>query len=146
MSLEQLQQIRGRRLEKQLTEVQQRKSAVRAAEQNLAETHQQLKQFHQWRLNHQEDLFKGLQGQSCTPQMMFEYQAKLASLNQQEEQLRAAIPAAEKLVEQTIAQLAQAKQIANQLALKNEKTKEIIEIQSKAQLKQIIGQEAAGSD
>lgn len=134
MSLEQLQKIRARRLEKQQTEVMAHRHTVAAAQTALAQAHQDLEQFRAWRLNHQEELFKGLQGQSCTPQAMQEYRTKLEILAKQEEQLRAAIPVAQQKLEQTMAGLRKAQQEANALAMKNEKTKEIVETQHKAQV------------
>ncbi|MEZ5536507.1 MAG: YscO family type III secretion system apparatus protein [Thiolinea sp.] len=133
MSLEKLQEIRERRLEKQQRVVQQSRDLLATAEQQLALCKQNLLSFQQWRLNHQEDLFKGLQGQSCTPQGMFEYRAKLEKLVQEEEQLKLVIIDAQKKVESTYKNYVQTKEVAAKLALKNEKTKEIVKIQEKAE-------------
>lgn len=134
MSLAELQKIRERRLEKKQTEVMQAKQAVINAEHNLAQTIVKIEQFHEWRLTHQEELFKGLQTQVCTPHLMQEYQTKLFALSQQEEQLRAAIPNAQKLLEQANQNLSKVRAEMNALAMKNEKTKEIVETQQQADL------------
>ncbi|SKA75044.1 Type III secretion protein YscO [Thiothrix eikelboomii] len=134
MSLVELQKIRERRLEKKQTEVMQAKQAVTEAERNLAQTIIKMEKFREWRLTHQEELFKGLQNQACTPQVMQEYQTKLVALSQQEEQLRAAIPNAQKLLEQANQNLSKIRSEMNALAMKNEKTKEIVETQQKAEL------------
>lgn len=134
MSLVELQKIRERRLEKKQTEVMQAKQAVTEAERNLAQTIIKIEKFREWRLTHQEELFKGLQNQACTPQVMQEYQTKLVALSQQEEQLRAAIPTAQKLLEQANQNLSKIRSEMNALAMKNEKTKEIVETQQKAEL------------
>ena len=134
MSLEKLQEIRERRLDKQRKEVQERKAIMDQAELKLEESRQNLTQFHQWRLNHQEDLFKGLQGQACSPQGMFEYRAKLEKLSEEEEALKSAIVQAQEELKETQQHYVQARKVANELSLKNEKTKEIIEIQEKAEL------------
>lgn len=134
MSLVELQKIRERRLEKKQTEVMQSKQAVLDAEKNLAHTIIKVDQFRQFRLNHQEELFKSLQSQTCTPHLMQEYQTKLFALAQQEEQLRAAIPNAQKLLEQANQALAKVRAEMNALAMKNEKTKEIVETQHKAEV------------
>ncbi|MFZ1341835.1 type III secretion system stalk subunit SctO [Thiothrix eikelboomii] len=134
MSLVELQKIRERRLEKKQTEVMQAKQAVTEAERNLAQTIIKMEKFREWRLTHQEELFKGLQNQACTPQVMQEYQTKLVALSQQEEQLRTAIPNAQKLLEQANQNLSKIRSEMNALAMKNEKTKEIVETQQKAEL------------
>lgn len=134
MSLAELQKIRERRLEKKQTEVMQAKQAVINAEHNLAQTIVKIEQFREWRLTHQEELFKGLQTQVCTPHLMQEYQTKLFALSQQEEQLRAAIPNAQKLLEQANQNLSKVRAEMNALAMKNEKTKEIVETQQQADL------------
>ena len=112
----------------------QAKQAVTEAERNLAQTIIKIEKFREWRLTHQEELFKGLQNQACTPQVMQEYQTKLVVLSQQEEQLRAAIPTAQKLLEQANQNLSKIRSEMNALAMKNEKTKEIVETQQKAEL------------
>lgn len=132
MSLVELQKIRERRLEKKQTEVMQFKQAVTDAERNLAQTIIKMEKFHEWRLSHQEELFKGLQNQPCTIHSMQEYQTKLFALSQQEEQLRAAIPTAQTLLEQANQNLTKIRVEMNALAMKNEKTKEIVETQHKA--------------
>jgi flagellar biosynthesis chaperone FliJ len=134
MSLVELQKIRERRLEKKQTEVMQAKHAVIEAERNLAQTIIKVEKFHEWRLTHQEELFKGLQSQACTPHLMQEYQTTLVALSQQEEQLRATIPNAQKLLEQANQHLSKIRSEMNALAMKNEKTKEIVETQQKADL------------
>ncbi len=138
MSLDQLQRIRARRLEKQLSEVQIQKSALQTAEAQLAQAHQNLEQFHHNRLQMQENMFQHMLGQASNPQALFDYRDKLDRLLIQEEQLKAAIPVAQQQVEAAKQNFLAAKQVANQLAMKNEKTKEIIEIQAKAALKQAI--------
>lgn len=132
MSLVELQKIRERRLEKKQTEVMQSKQAVVEAERNLAQTIVKMEKFREWRLTHQEELFKGLQSQPCTIHSMQEYQTKLFALSQQEEQLRAAIPTAQTLLEQANQNLTKIRAEMNALAMKNEKTKEIVETQHKA--------------
>lgn len=134
MSLVELQKIRERRLEKKQTEVMQLKQAVVAAERNLAHTIVKMEKFREWRLTHQEELFKGLQTQPCTIHVMQEYQTKLFALSQQEEQLRAAIPTAQTLLAQANQNLSKIRAEMNALAMKNEKTKEIVETQQKADL------------
>lgn len=133
MSLDQLQEIRERRLDKQRKEVRDRKEQMIAAEQMVEQCRQNLVNFRQWRLDHQEDMFQGLQGQACSPQAMFEYRAKLEKLTEEEQQLQVVITQAEEGLKATQEQFAQASRIATELALKNEKTKEIIEIQDKAE-------------
>lgn len=132
MSLEKLQEIRERRLDKQRKEVQDCKDRMVAAEQTLEQCRQNLTEFRQWRLNHQEELFQSLQGQSSSPQAMFEYRARLEKLTEEEQQLHNVILQAEEGLKNMQQQYTQAKKVANELAMKNEKTKEIIEIQDKA--------------
>lgn len=134
MSLEKLQEIRERRLDKQRKEVQQHKDAMDQAELKLEECRQNLEQFHGWRLNQQEGLFKELQGQAWSPQGMYEYRAKLEKLSEEEQQLKAIIVQAQEALKAAKQHYVQAKKVANELALKNEKTKEIVEIQGKAEL------------
>ena len=134
-NLQKLQEIRERRLEKQQKAVLQCKHAMIEAEQKLQQCRINLEQYHQWRLDHQESLFKGMQGQSFSPQGMFEYRAKIEKLAQEEEQLKAIIVSAQEELKAAQEQYVQAKRIANELALKNEKTKEIVTIQEEAEKK-----------
>ncbi|HPE58805.1 MAG TPA: YscO family type III secretion system apparatus protein [Thiolinea sp.] len=131
MSLEKLQKIRARRLDKQLSLVQERKSQMLAAEQHLHQARQELEQFHHWRINHQESLFKGLQGQTFGPEAIFEYRNTLESLGQKEEMLHAAIQQSNEQLKRAQEAYANERQVANALAMKNEKTKEIVEIMNK---------------
>ena len=133
MSLEQLQGIRERRLDKQRKEVRECYGRMAAAEQALEQCRQDLVNFRQWRLNHQEDLFQALQGQACSPQAMFDYRAQLEKLTEEEQQLHTVITEAEGSLKSTQDKYSLAKKLATELALKNEKTKEIIEIQDKAE-------------
>lgn len=133
MSLEKLQEIRERRLEKQQKIVQQSKSLVMTAEQQLQLCKQNLLSFQQWRQAHQDELFRSMQGQSFSPQNMLDYRAKLDNLAQEEEQLKLVIVDAQKKLEVTHQQYLKTQQEANKLALKNEKTKEIVKIQEKAE-------------
>lgn len=129
MSLDQLQKIRERRLEKQLTEVQIKKEAVEAAEKSLTTARKALEDFHLWRLSQQDSLFQELISQASGLQAMQEYRQKIAHLSVQEEQLQAKVPLAQKMVEQAMQQFVEAKKAANALAMKNEKTKAIVDIQ-----------------
>ncbi len=80
MSLKKLQEIRERRTEKQQKVVLESRALVETAAQQVDLCKQNLLKFQQWRLNHQEELFKGLQGQSCSPQSMLDYRARLEKL------------------------------------------------------------------
>jgi transposase-like protein len=133
MSLEKLQEIRERRLEKQQKVVQQSKSLVDTAAQQLELCKQNLLKFQQWRQSHQENLFRSMQGQPFSPQNMIEYRAELDNLGQEEEQLKQVIIEAQKKLEVTHKNYAQCREVATTLALKNEKTKEIVKIQQKAE-------------
>jgi len=112
MSLDKLQEIRERRLDKQRKVVQNTKELMIAAEQKVEQCRQSLLEFHQWRLDHQEGMFKGLQGNSHTPQGMFEYRAQLEKLTQQEEDLKLTIVQAEEELKTTQDQYSQASKIA----------------------------------
>lgn len=133
MSLERLQKIRERRLEKQQKVVMQSRSLVETTAQQVELCKQNLLSFRQWRLDHQEVLFKNLQGQACSPQGMFEYRAKLEKLVQEEEQLRQVIANEEENLNIVKEKHIQVQKAAMALALKNEKTKEIVKIQQKAE-------------
>lgn len=131
MSLDKLQEIRERRLEKQQIEVRNRKSEMVLAEQQLMQARQNLDDFRQWRLNQQEGLFSNLQGQSCSPQNMLEYRAQIEKLAQEEEPLKELITKANEQLKITQESYAQAKKVVTELDIKNEKTKEIIDIHEK---------------
>jgi len=131
MSLDQLQKIRERRMEKQLSELQAKREAMQQAEAQLAQAYQNLEQFHNQRLNQQESMFQTMLGQATSAQALQDYHSRLESLTAEEEQLRAAIPSAQQRVEEAKQQFLTAKKEANALAMKNEKTKEIVDIQSK---------------
>nr|CAA6822875.1 MAG: Unknown protein [uncultured Thiotrichaceae bacterium] len=133
MSLEQLQEIRERRMEKQQKAVFQSKELVQTAAQQVELCKQNLLNFQQWRLNRQEELFKGLQGQACSPQSMFDYRAQLEKLVQEEEQLKLVITDSQKNFEITKKKHIQVQEVATALVLKNEKTKEIVKTQQQAE-------------
>ncbi|PIE42672.1 MAG: hypothetical protein CSA50_09195 [Gammaproteobacteria bacterium] len=137
MSLEKLQQIRERRLEKQQKVVQQKKSLMDTAEQEVELCKQNLLKFQQWRQSHQDSLFKSMQGQSFSPQNMLEYHAQLEQLAQEEEQLKQVIVDAQKKLEVTQKDYVQCKKTATALALKNEKTKEILKSVNSDQIRQL---------
>lgn len=132
MSLEQLQEIRERRAEKQQKIVLESRALVQTAAQQVELCRQNLLKFQEWRLNHQEDLFKGLQGQACSPQSMLDYRATLEKLVQEEEQLKLVIADSQKNFETVKEKHLQVQKVAIALALKNEKTKEIVKIQQEA--------------
>lgn len=133
MSLEQLQEIRERRMEKQQKAVLESKALVQTAAQQVELCKQNLLNFQQWRIDQQENLFKELQGQACSPQGMFDYRAKLETLVQEEEQLKLVIIDSQKNFEVVKEKHMQVQKVAIALALKNEKTKEIVKIQAKAE-------------
>ncbi len=133
MSLKKLQEIRERRTEKQQKVVLESRALVETAAQQVDLCKQNLLKFQQWRLNHQEELFKGLQGQSCSPQSMLDYRASLERLVQEEEQLKLLIIDSQKNFETVKEKHVQVQKVAAELALKNEKTKEIVKIQQEAE-------------
>lgn len=135
MSLDKLQEIRERRAEKQQKVVLESRALVQTAVQQVELCKQNLLKFQQWRLSHQEDLFKGLQGQACTPQSMLDYRARLEKLAQEEEQLKLVIIDSQKNFEAVQEKHIQVQKAAIALALKNEKTKEIVKIQQEADKK-----------
>ncbi|CAA6801609.1 MAG: Unknown protein [uncultured Thiotrichaceae bacterium] len=132
MSLDKLQEIRERRAEKQQKAVLESRALVQTAVQQVELCKQNLLNFQQWRLSHQEELFKGLQNQPCTPQSMLDYRARLETLAQEEEQLKLVIIDSQKNFETVKEKHVQVQQVAVALALKNEKTKEIVKIQQEA--------------
>lgn len=136
MSLERLQKIRERRLNRQIKVAQELKEIMQIDEQHLTESKEALEQFHHWRLSQQEGMFKGLQGQTFSPQGIHEYQGQIEKLSQEEETLKHKIVEAGQKLEVSQKNYAEAKLLVNQLALKNEKTKEIVDIQDQAKLLQ----------
>lgn len=133
MSLDKLQEIRERRAEKQQKAVLDSKALVQTAVQQVELCKQNLLKFQEWRANHQEDLFKGLQGQPFSPQSMLDYRARLEALAQEEEQLKLVIIDSQKNFETMKEKHLQVQKVATELALKNEKTKEIVKIQQEAE-------------
>lgn len=129
MSLEQLQKLRTRRMEQRFVELQTQRRVVEAQEAQLHAQREQLAAFRQWRLDQQEALFAHLQAQPFTPQVLLDYQKKLAGLLEEEQRLQVQLMAAEQALEAAIGALAAAQRNANEATLKLEKIKEIIKLQ-----------------
>lgn len=126
MSLEQLQKIRSRRVEQCFIELQEQRRILAEHEQLRHAKRQQLLEFKQWRLNHQESLFATLQDQPFTPQALLDYQKTLQQLSVEEQHLREQLDAAEQALQTAYAQLQAAQRRSNEANLKLEKIKEIM--------------------
>lgn len=131
MSLEELRRIRNRRMEKQYTVLQEHRRQVDACQRNLNQAHEALKQFQQWRLQQQDAHFRDLQSKTFSPETMREYQAQVERLRQEEEMHKQKIPECENKLKAAQDAFDTCKRKSNELTLKHEKLKEIIEIRDK---------------
>lgn len=129
MSLEQLKRIRSRRMEQRFIELQEQRRILAAQELLIRRKEQELAEFAQWRLQHQETLFANLKNQPFAPQALFDYQKTLEQLRQQEEHLQAELTATYKGLQTAESQVQLAQQKSSEANLKLEKLKEIISLQ-----------------
>lgn len=129
MSLEQLKTLRTRRMEQCYIQLQEQRRIFAAHQQQVEQHQQQLANFHHWRLQHQEDLFHGLQNQTFEPQALLDYQSKLEQFQQQEEYLKHELSNAQEALKQVESQVQTAQQESNEAVLKLEKVKEVIQQQ-----------------
>lgn len=129
MSLEQLKTIRARRMEQRFIELQEQRRILQTQEKHLHEKEQQLVQFGQWRLEHQEALFASLKNQPFAPQMLFEYQKNLEDLRVEEERLRAELAEAQQSLQAAVDHVQVAQQQSTEANIKLEKLKEMIKVE-----------------
>ncbi len=126
MSLEQLKEIRTRRMEKHTLEVSRARELLRQGEQAIEDKKTALETFVQWRLNQQDVLFNTLQGAAFSPQDLSNYMERLESLKKQEEDKNDEIKSAKEQLEVTRGKFREAQIALEEITKKVEKIKEII--------------------
>ena len=131
MSLKELKKIRSRRMEQQLAEMQEKRRQVEGHTQQLQQARHNLAQYQVWRLEQQEIRFKELQSKPFTPEALGEYQGQLENIRQQESHYNHAISEAEKKLKAAEQALLDSKAKSDEITLKYEKMKEIVDIEDK---------------
>lgn len=99
MSLEQLKRIRIQRVRRVYTELQRAKTVYAQTELELQNAHDELNNYHHWRLQHEQELFDQLQSDFFSPSELGDYNIRLDRLKQREDELRNMIPVVEKRLE-----------------------------------------------
>lgn len=126
IDLEPLKKLRTRRMEQSFVELQAQRKLLDEWLTNLAQQEQQLLAFQQWRVQHQDYLFASLQNQAFDPQAWLNYRLTLEQLQQQEDDLRAAINKTQQSVAAANTQVETAHKHSTEANVKLEKLKEIM--------------------
>ncbi|MCK5727246.1 MAG: YscO family type III secretion system apparatus protein [Thiotrichaceae bacterium] len=131
MSLALLQQMRSRRIERLLTELQRAKVKVRQAEESLDKAKKEYSEYHLWRGNEEKSMFNALLEGHFPANKMHGYNASLEMLRIREVELKDKIPDRENKVKQSI-QYREATQLKLQEATKKkEKIDEFLKEEEK---------------
>jgi flagellar biosynthesis chaperone FliJ len=131
MSLEKLKELRKQRKEGATIALQKSKEYVLACEREADEKFNELQQYAQWRLQHQEELFSQLQADSFSPDDLGRYISNINEMKVKENQLEKELAAIKLKYQQAEKNLAERK-VALSIITKNlEKLSEIIDIKKK---------------
>jgi tRNA nucleotidyltransferase/poly(A) polymerase len=128
MDLEKLKKLRTRRMEQCFIALQTQRQTVLGWQNHVQQKEQQLAEFQQWRLAHQEALFADLKHQPFNPQALLNYQAKLEEFRQQEDSIRAELANTYQALHTANTHVETARQESVEANIKLEKLKEIIQL------------------
>lgn len=131
MSLEKLKKLRKRRKEGATIALQKSKEYLLACEREAAEKYNELQQYGQWRLQHQEALFSQLQADSFSPDDLGRYMSNIEGMKVKKSQLEEAVEATRLKYQQAEKNLAERKVALSIITKKLEKLSEIIDIKKK---------------
>jgi flagellar biosynthesis chaperone FliJ len=131
MSLEKLKELRKRRKEGATIALQKSKEYLLACEREAAEKFNELQQYAQWRLQHQEELFSQLQADSFSPDDLGRYTSNIDGMKVKKSQLEEELGAIQLKYQQAEKNLAERKMALSIITKKLEKLSEIIDIKKK---------------
>ncbi len=129
MSLEKLKDLRKRRMERATIELKNSKEYLLFCEKEVAKKFQKQREYAQWRLQHQDELFGDLQAGIFAPEDLGNYLADVERMKYKKKQLEDDLDNAKKKYKQAEKNVHE-KQLALSLIVKKlEKLSEIIEMQ-----------------
>jgi flagellar biosynthesis chaperone FliJ len=133
MSLEKLKDLRQRRKEGATIALQKSKAYLLACEHESAEKYNELQQYGQWHLQHQEALFSQLQADSFFPDDLGRYMSNVDRMKVRKSQLEEELEAIKLKYQQAEKSLVEKKMALSMITKKLEKLSEIIDIKKKEQ-------------
>ncbi len=131
MSLEQLKTLRQRRKEGATIALQKSKEYLLACEREAAEKYNELQQYGQWRLQHQEELFSQLQADSFSPDDLGRYMSNIEGMKVKRSQIEAELEAIKLKYQQAEKNIVERKVALSIITKKLEKLSEIMDIKKK---------------
>ncbi|MCK5918641.1 MAG: YscO family type III secretion system apparatus protein [Cocleimonas sp.] len=131
MSLEKLKELRKRRKEGATIALQKSKEYLLACEREAAEKYNELQQYGQWRLQHQEELFSQLQAESFSPDDLGRYMSNIEGMKVKKSQLEEGLEEIKLKYQQAEQSLSERKAALSMITKKLEKLSEIIDIKKK---------------
>jgi flagellar biosynthesis chaperone FliJ len=129
MSLSQLKTIRSQRVERGYTELQRIKAAFAQAEAKLQEAKDNYKNYCNWCIEQQKELFSQLQSGDFYPEKINQYHQKLEKLKEKELVLKEVIPSFEVDLKASFERLNEAKETLQSANKELEKVEEFIDMQ-----------------
>ena len=131
MSLEQLKTLRKRRKEGATIALQKSKEYLLACEREVAGKVNELQQYGQWRLQHQEELFSQLQADSFSPDDLGRYMSNIEGMKVKKSQIAEELEAIKLKYQQAEKNIVERKLALSVITKKLEKLSEIIDIKKK---------------
>ena len=132
MSLEQLKRLRKRRKEGATIALQRSKEYLLACEREAAEKYNELQQYGQWRLQHQEELFSQLQQvDNFSPDDLGRYMSNIEGMKAKKTQIEEELKAIKLKYQQAEKNIAERKAALSIITKKLEKLSEIMDITEK---------------
>lgn len=131
MSLEKLKELRKRRMEGASIALRKSKEYLLNCEQAVFEKQNELQQYGQWRLQHQDDLFSQLQANSFSPNDLARYSSNIEELKVKKQQLEASLEDLKQKYQQAERNINERKMALSLITKKLEKLSEIIDIKKK---------------
>ncbi len=129
MSLEKLQELRKRRMERATVELQNSKDYLRFCEKDLEKKFNKQNEYNQWHLRHRDELFGDLQSGIFAPEDLGNYLADLERMKFRKKQLEDDLETAKKTYQQARQRVREKQQALSLIVKKLEKLSEIIEMQ-----------------
>ena len=131
MSLEKLKELRKRRMEGASIALRKSKEYLFGCEQELLAKQNELQQYAQWRLQHQDDLFTQLQANSFSPDDLGRYLSDVDGLKVRKKQIEEQLETAKIKYQQAEININEKKMALSLITKKLEKLSEIIDIKKK---------------
>jgi flagellar biosynthesis chaperone FliJ len=133
MSLEKLKELRKRRKEGATIALQKSKEYLLACEWEASIKYNEVQQFKQWRLQHQDALFSELQADSFSPEDLGRYMSNIETMKTKKNQLEQELEKIKLKYQQAEKTIAEKKIALLIITKKLEKLSEIIDIKKKEQ-------------